>query len=91
MRREAHGGIRRGWDPEACPPALQQPHPTHQADVTSAHMGLTRHHPGPSFQKNGLVSETQRWQISLENGHSRSDDVIPVFLSHHGLLFFLDK
>lgn len=46
---------------------------------------------GIPTNSNGLVSEMQKWQISLENGHLGSDDFIPVFVSHHGLLFVLDK
>lgn len=37
------------------------------------------------------ISGMQRWQISPKNGHCGSDDVLPVFLSHHHLLFVLDK
>lgn len=37
------------------------------------------------------VSEMQRWNVSPKNGHSGSDDVLPVVLSHHHLLFVSDK
>lgn len=39
----------------------------------------------------GLLCEMQRWQISSKSGLSGLERVIPIFLSHHGLLFFLDK
>lgn len=47
-------GSQCGWSPEACPTALQWPCPTCWADFTSAHMGLTEHCPGPSFQQMAL-------------------------------------
>lgn len=56
---------------------------------------LTRRHTGTAAlllaAARHLLCEMQRWQISSKSGLSGSERVIPIFLSHHGLLFFLDK
>lgn len=82
-------GSQHGWDPETRS-ALQRHRPACRGGVTSVHTGLTALLWSP-IPVNGLISEMEKWQISLENDHSGSDDVIPVFLSHHSLLFILDK
>lgn len=73
------------WDPQAHPPALQCHgwSPQLTCDCLGTAFSLI-----PTIVS---ISEMQRWKINPKNGHSGLDDVPPIVLSHHHLLFWTDN
>lgn len=76
-RTEARGAVDVSGTPEPAPGWMS--HPSSQMTAWAMPCSL--------IPTTVSISELQKWQISPQKCHLGSDDVLPVVLSHHHLLF----